>query len=99
LEFIQEIETMRILLGIPGVKMCGISDIKCYQEVNLQNTELEQSQDEISDCHCLPPCTSITYDGQINQLYMTDEVIAHLTRNEPLVYFLQVSQKYDFQEI
>jgi Amiloride-sensitive sodium channel len=58
---------------IPGVKFCGISDIECYQMVVRQNVEENIIENQSSSCDCLPTCTSISYDVDINHVQMPVE--------------------------
>jgi hypothetical protein len=55
------------------VKVCGISDIKCYQKVVQQSIEQNVHGSQTSDCDCLPSCTSITYDTEVNQVEVSDD--------------------------
>jgi acid-sensing ion channel, other len=57
-----------IIPEIRGVKYCGISDIKCYQSVIQQSVEHNANQNSSTDCNCLPACTTITFDAEINQI-------------------------------
>jgi acid-sensing ion channel, other len=66
---------------ITGVKLCGISDISCYQNVIQQNVEQNMKEAHLSDCKCLPACTSISYDTEINQVFILDEAI-NFNRND-----------------
>jgi acid-sensing ion channel, other len=60
---------------IDGVKYCGISDIKCYRGIIQLNVEKMFSPTRYSDCNCLPSCTSITYDAELNPLTLSDEAV------------------------
>jgi hypothetical protein len=51
------------IVGIKGVKYCGIGEIDCYQSL-FQRTDIHQL---MSACDCLPGCTSLTYDAEIYQ--------------------------------
>jgi Amiloride-sensitive sodium channel len=57
------------------VKLCGISDIECYQRIFQHEFEKNLKESGISACNCLSPCTSISYDAEINQIYMNDDII------------------------
>jgi Amiloride-sensitive sodium channel len=64
-----------LLPEILGIKFCGISDIKCYQTVIQESVEQNINHSEFPACGCLPSCTSISYDTEINQISMDDAAI------------------------
>jgi hypothetical protein len=67
----------RYFVGEPHDKICRQSDIECYDkaEDDLYKKELDESLKSnsaenkrgVTNCHCLPSCTSITYDAEISQ--------------------------------
>lgn len=56
-------------------RICGAAKIKCYQKAEKRlfgEDVMDGLQDEIvksfrAECNCLPACTSITYDADIDR--------------------------------
>jgi Amiloride-sensitive sodium channel len=47
----------------------------------LQGVEQNMNRSESSDCDCLPSCTSISYDTEINQIRMDDDAMDSYNRD------------------
>jgi acid-sensing ion channel, other len=61
--------------GTPGdtMKLCGISDMKCYLQIVEESIKQNIDQSQNSECHCLPTCNSITYDMEVNRVALSEE--------------------------
>jgi Amiloride-sensitive sodium channel len=51
------------------VKLCGIGDLKCYEQVIEQNV----GQNQQSSCQCLPTCNSISYDVEVERIAISQK--------------------------
>jgi Amiloride-sensitive sodium channel len=63
------------------VKVCGISDIKCYQAVIQQSVERSLNKSQTSECNCLPTCTSISYDADVNYVTISENYLIKIFGN------------------
>jgi hypothetical protein len=81
--------------------LCGISDIKCYQNAIQETIEKNIQKYQVSDCDCLPTCNSIAYETEVNQIVHSNESIRHdfVDRQSLMRYGCTVnSDDYEYDE-
>lgn len=66
--------------GDKNTKICGAAKINCYKAA--EKKLFDETQLLLSQCNCLPSCTSIEYDVKIDQIKYDQEIDGKNNRTE-----------------